>query len=262
MNPAFNASKHRLIALCAMSGAIALLSACGGGDGTDGLSGQSIALRTSAVGASTNCVSGGNRFDAGPDDNRNGVLEDAEVTASTFVCNGVNGAVGATGVTGAPGAAGATGATGATGAAGVQGATGATGPAGTAGATGPAGATGATGPAGAAGANGTPGVAGPVGATGPIGATGPAGAVGATGATGPAGAIGATGATGSAGATGPQGAGGATGTTRFIRITTIGFGSPECAFGGTATEVGIDTNNDTVFDAAEVLSRTVVCNVG
>jgi Collagen triple helix repeat (20 copies) len=201
MKPAFNSTKRCLLGLCATVSAIALLSACGGGDGTDGLSGQNIALRTSVEPPGNNCPAGGNKFDAGPDGNKNGTLEDAEVTATTFVCNGVSG---------------------------------------------PAGATGAT------------GVAGPAG---PVGATGSAGPAGATGATGPTGAVGAVGATGPAGATGPQGTGGAAGTTRFIRISPIAFGSTECAFGGTATEVGIDTNNNLVFDDV-VLSRTVVCSLG
>lgn len=208
MQPTTLTQRQRLRTICTIFGTLALLSACGGGDGSDGLSGQNLALRTSVLPAGNNCPTGGNRFDAGPDGNQNGTLEDTEVTASTFVCNGLNGA------TGPAGAAGATGATGATGT------TGATGPAGTAGATG---ATGATGTAGATGSAGAPS------------------------------------ATGIAGVVGPQGVAGATGTTRFIRISPIAFGSLECAFGGEATEIGIDSNNNLVFEAGEVLSRTIVC---
>jgi Collagen triple helix repeat (20 copies) len=190
MKPAFNSTKRCLLGISAMFGIFVLLSGCGGGDGTDGLSGQNIALRTSVEPPGNNCPAGGNKFDAGPDGNKNGTLEDAEVTATTFVCNGAKGA---------------------------------------------------------------PGVAGAAGATGPAGAPGPAGA------TGPAGTGGTAGATG---ATGPQGPAGAAGTTRFIRLSTLVFGSAECPFGGDVTEVGIDSNNNLSFDASEVISRTAVCSPG
>jgi hypothetical protein len=66
------------------------LVACGGGDGADGASGLIAALRSSTAPPGANCPAGGTRLQAGADTNRNGLLEDSEVTTTTFVCNGPN----------------------------------------------------------------------------------------------------------------------------------------------------------------------------
>ena len=134
----------------------------GGTNGTNGTNGSSALVSIATEPSGSNCATGGSKISAGSDLNGNGKLDSTEVTSTSFICNGANGATGvtgpagATGVTGAAGAAGATGATGATGPAGATGATGttgATGATGSAGATGPAGSTGATGPAGTNGLN-------------------------------------------------------------------------------------------------------------
>ena len=87
------------------------LMACSGG--SPGLS------RMTEVSSSTKCPQGGVTLAVGVDKNGNGVLDDAEVTQTTEICNG---AVGATGAAGAAGAAGVAGTTGPTGAAGSNGA--------------------------------------------------------------------------------------------------------------------------------------------
>ena len=51
----------------------------------------------------TNCPNGGTKIDSGLDANANGVLDDAEISGTQYVCNGAPGAVGATGDTGAAG---------------------------------------------------------------------------------------------------------------------------------------------------------------
>ena len=109
---------NRLIWFSAMMSSALFVSACGGGDGTDGLSGQNIALRTGTEPPGANCPAGGNKFEAGPDSNKNGALDNSEVSTTTFVCNGATGASGATGATGAAGPAGPAGPTGPAGPAG------------------------------------------------------------------------------------------------------------------------------------------------
>ena len=92
----------------------ALLSACGGGgegaagpSGAPGLPGQpgqsviSALVRISTESAGANCAAGGVRVQAGLDVNSSGVLDDGEVKETTFVCNGVAGAVGDDGAPGA-----------------------------------------------------------------------------------------------------------------------------------------------------------------
>lgn len=145
------------------------LAACGGGN--DSTPSPAALVATAAEPAGANCATGGTRIQAGPDANRNNILESSEVTSTAFVCNGSagTGGVGSTGPTGATGTTGPIGATGPTGATGTTGTTGTTGPIG---ATGPAGATGTTGSIGGAGPSGPTGA---TGTTGPIGATGPAG---------------------------------------------------------------------------------------
>lgn len=57
-----------------------------GTNGTNGADGSMVRVAAEPAGAS--CANGGQRFQTGPDTNRNGVLDDAEVTATSFVCNG------------------------------------------------------------------------------------------------------------------------------------------------------------------------------
>ncbi len=58
---------------------------CNGIDGNDSL----IKITNEAAGE--NCENGGLKIDSGLDNNRNGTLDDSEITASTYVCNGVDG---------------------------------------------------------------------------------------------------------------------------------------------------------------------------
>lgn len=178
--------------------------------GVAGTNGKNTLVKTTNISAGVNCSNGGYILEYGLDNNNNNVLDLGEINPSLtkYICNGDDGATGATGPQGAIGLTGPAGATGATGATGPQGPIGLTGPAGATGATGPQGPiglTGATGPQGPIGLTGPAGATGATGPQGPIGLTGPAGA---TGATGPQGAIGLTGPTG---ATGPQGPIGMTG---------------------------------------------------
>lgn len=199
------------------AGLALLLAACGGG-GDDGQPGASALIRSSGVAAGGTCAGGGQRVELGLDTNRNGVLDDDEVTQGVDLCNGTVPVLQAASETIAVGDArcpaggsllhltigngdpqdivacnAAAGADGPRGADGAPGATGPAGPQGETGPRGPTGATGATGPAGPAGPQG------PAGNQGPAGPTGPAGQDGAPGATGPEGAPGAQ------GPQGPQG---------------------------------------------------------
>ena len=51
-------------------------------------------IRTDAEPAGVNCVAGGIAVHSGPDDNGNGTLDDPEITATDYVCNGEDGNVG------------------------------------------------------------------------------------------------------------------------------------------------------------------------
>jgi Collagen triple helix repeat (20 copies) len=141
----------------AMLSSVLIVSGCGGSDtpladGLNGTAGLNFAVRIINEPNGSNCAAGGGKVQTGPDTNVNLLLDDSEVTSTTYLCNplnGVAGATGATGATGAVGAPGVTGANGATGAAGATGAVGAQGAAGPTGAAGPVGTTGPTGPAGA-----------------------------------------------------------------------------------------------------------------
>ena len=112
------------------------------------LNGLNGATRVTPVSPGSQCPTGGSSIQFGLDQNRNGVLDNSEVSSTTLVCNGSTGPQGPQGATGAIGPQGPQGATGATGATGPQGPKGATG------------ATGATGPQGPPGTNGTNGTAG------------------------------------------------------------------------------------------------------
>ena len=59
---------------------------CNGINGTPGAGGN--AVRVSSEPAGANCVAGGVRVETGPDTNGNGALDDAEVTSTSFSCQG------------------------------------------------------------------------------------------------------------------------------------------------------------------------------
>ena len=72
---------------------LALASACSGTKGEAGArgdAGASVAIRTTALAAGTDCAAGGVRVEVGPDANRNGTLDDPEVAATTLVCAGAS----------------------------------------------------------------------------------------------------------------------------------------------------------------------------
>lgn len=58
---------------------------CNGIDGNDGL------VKTTNEAAGINCENGGVKIDSGIDTNGNGSLDDDEITATAYVCNGVDG---------------------------------------------------------------------------------------------------------------------------------------------------------------------------
>lgn len=63
---------------------------CNGAQGTEGLSSL---VRVLAEPAGANCATGGRRIDNGLDANRNNVLDTAEITGTSYVCNGANGSL-------------------------------------------------------------------------------------------------------------------------------------------------------------------------
>lgn len=63
------------------------LVGCGGDDGSDGQQGaNSLIKQTQLLVGDTDCRNGGVRIDSGLDDNRDGVLDSAEIDASELVC--------------------------------------------------------------------------------------------------------------------------------------------------------------------------------
>jgi cysteine-rich repeat protein len=73
------------------------------------LKGIDAAVRIQPSKADTTCAAGGLKIDVGPDTNRNGKLDNAEVTDSQKICNGASGMTGATGMNGKDGASGTNG---------------------------------------------------------------------------------------------------------------------------------------------------------
>jgi hypothetical protein len=59
-----------------------------GANGAPGAAGASSLIAQTPEAPGSNCIEGGTRITSGPDTNANGVLDPAEVTATTFVCNG------------------------------------------------------------------------------------------------------------------------------------------------------------------------------
>ncbi|MCK6547224.1 putative Ig domain-containing protein [Myxococcota bacterium] len=71
--------------------------ACNGADGTNGANGTNglaTLVTSTAEGVGANCPNGGRRFDLGADANGNGTLDAAEITSTSYACNGQNGADG------------------------------------------------------------------------------------------------------------------------------------------------------------------------
>jgi len=70
-----------------------------GEQGVPGTNGLNALIKTTIEPAGANCTSGGTKLEVGLDADKNGVLDDNEVNASQtkYVCNGAQGATGATG---------------------------------------------------------------------------------------------------------------------------------------------------------------------
>ncbi|MFZ5722249.1 MAG: DUF7151 family protein [Pseudomonadota bacterium] len=71
---------------------------CNGIDGNNGADGFTALMLLSAEPAGANCAYGGQRVDTGLDDDRNGVLDLAEIDNTSYVCNGADGAPGGDGL--------------------------------------------------------------------------------------------------------------------------------------------------------------------
>ncbi len=70
---------------------------CNGGpgiDGEQGIPGTNALLRTFQEPAGDNCADGGVKVEIGIDDDGDGTLDDGEITATNFVCNGARGPAG------------------------------------------------------------------------------------------------------------------------------------------------------------------------
>jgi hypothetical protein len=92
------------------------------------LNGLHAATRVTAVGASSQCQAGGSNIEFGLDQNRNGILDDPEVSSTVLVCNGNVGPQGPQGLQGPQGTQGIQGTQGPPGAQGMPGAQGTPGP--------------------------------------------------------------------------------------------------------------------------------------
>jgi hypothetical protein len=82
------------------------LNGINGINGVDGLNGLASLVRTSLELAGSHCLVGGLKLESGVDTNKNGVLNDAEILKTDYVCNGQNGLDGLDGLNGANGASG------------------------------------------------------------------------------------------------------------------------------------------------------------
>ena len=67
---------------------------CNGNDGTDGSNGFNALSNTLNEPAGANCATGGLRVDVGLDINTNNVLDNSEITNTSYVCNGNDGSNG------------------------------------------------------------------------------------------------------------------------------------------------------------------------
>ncbi len=77
--------------VCNGSAAAAGLSGAAGAVGPTGAAGFDALVAMLAEPAGANCAAGGRRIDVGPDRNRNGVLDAAEIASTGYVCNGASG---------------------------------------------------------------------------------------------------------------------------------------------------------------------------
>jgi hypothetical protein len=68
-----------------------------GSTGAAGADGHDVLMTIAAAGTSITCPAGGSRIQSGIDADRNGTLDIAEVTATSLLCNGSNGAAGSDG---------------------------------------------------------------------------------------------------------------------------------------------------------------------
>ena len=71
---------------------------------------------------------------------------------------------------------------------------------------------------------------------------------------------GVSGANGADGANGANGADGANGVTSLMTSETLLAGSPECTFGGTRVQSGLDLNRNAILEPEEVQATQTVCN--
>jgi len=95
--PAIPSARHLL--LVAVTAAV---TACGSSDGdavpgTDAGPAPATVVRVAAELAGSHCTAGGMRIESGPDADANGQLGDSEVSATQYVCSGLNGNPGAAG---------------------------------------------------------------------------------------------------------------------------------------------------------------------
>ncbi|MEQ9467855.1 MAG: hypothetical protein RLN88_10625 [Ekhidna sp.] len=70
---------------------------CNGENGADGQDGLNSIVKSTTESPGTNCPNGGTFIEVGIDDNRNNMLDPAEVDASFYVCNGTDGSNGSNG---------------------------------------------------------------------------------------------------------------------------------------------------------------------
>ena len=77
--------------------------------GAAGADGRESLMVTQVEAAGATCATGGQRISQGLDTNRNGLLEAAEITSTSYVCNGLQGSVGPQGPMGPTGMGGVTG---------------------------------------------------------------------------------------------------------------------------------------------------------
>src|SRR5215470_2648818 len=86
--------RRNLFAAALLLCALATLAGCGGGGGgSDSAPDTPTTMRkgiaaASAVPPGDTCKYGGTKVNSGLDNNGNGVLDDTEVTATNYVCNG------------------------------------------------------------------------------------------------------------------------------------------------------------------------------
>lgn len=80
-----------------------------GSNGTNGTNGLNVLITHTAEPAGVNCANGGQKISAGQDSNGNSILDTAEITTSAYVCNGLNGSNGTNGSNGSNGANGSNG---------------------------------------------------------------------------------------------------------------------------------------------------------